>query len=337
MKKLLAYLLPLLLSHLDYAQTVNWEWAVHGGGYSYDSGNSVTCDDEGYIILCGDYNETAYFGNYSINSMSIYGGAYITKIDSFGNFLWVKKIAGTDVSGSSSLTTDSEENIYIAGFFADTVFADNDSLVSNGSSDFFTGKYDKNGNLQWTKSGGGIELDANIDIACYNNNIYICGEFRDTVFNDSLTMICKGGSDILIYSMDLNGNYNWFRQAGGSGWDVTRGIAVSNDGFIYITGIIGIDPAFGDTVLNISGNLDAYIAKYDTVGNFLWVRTMGGNLNDHGISVTCDYENNVYVTGLLYSTQATFGDITVNCYGNTDYYLAKLNPAGEFYGLKLSG
>jgi hypothetical protein len=83
---------------------------------------------------------------------------------------------------------------------------------------------------------------------------------------------------------------------------------------------------------------DAYLCKYTSTGVFQWVRTWGGSdTGDWAWSVSCDSQENIYVTGGFNET-VDFGDgnpITATRYD--DAYLCKFNSSGAFLCVRTWG
>jgi len=104
-KLILIMILNLFITINLISQTVNWDWAKHAGGNSDDVGYSITTDNGNNIIIVGTFNNNASFGTDILSSISIYGGAFVAKIDSSGNFLWSRRVVGTHFTSVYSVTT----------------------------------------------------------------------------------------------------------------------------------------------------------------------------------------------------------------------------------------
>lgn len=75
---------------------------------------------------------------------------------------------------------------------------------------------------------------------------------------------------------------------------------------------------------------DIFISKFDSSGNFIWVKTFGANSSDFGRDITVDNFGNVYAVG-IYSGIVDFdpGTATYNLSGGTAFIL-KLSTNGDF-------
>jgi hypothetical protein len=104
-------------------------------------------------------------------------------------------------------------------------------------------------------------------------------------------------------------------------------------GAVYVTGNAGsVDfptsaGAF-DPTANADG--DAFVAKFDPVGNLVYATYLGGSRGDGGTGIAVDSTGSAYVVGITYSPDfpATAGafDTTMN---GGDIFVAKLHPSGS--------
>ncbi|MCT8333998.1 SBBP repeat-containing protein [Leptospira sp. 85282-16] len=132
-----------------------------------------------------------------------------------------------------------------------------------------------------------------------------------------------------------NGIKQWTRLLGGSSSVSTNSFtsATDFDGNNYIAG--KVDGALpGQSKVSPSFYTDLFLAKYNTVGDLLWVRQLGssGNYTSDAQSIHVDSFGDIIVTGL---TQGSFGEYTSTEYG---LVLVKYSQSGEklwtkvFYG-----
>ena len=67
--------------------------------------------------------------------------------------------------------------------------------------------------------------------------------------------------------------------------------------------------------------MDFFVAKVDSQGKFLWVRSGGGTKIDRGYAVATDKDGNCYVTGHYQSTDAKFDTIAQSNNGDYDSFV----------------
>jgi len=129
---------------------------------------------------------------------------------------------------------------------------------------------------------------------------------------------------------------HWARQAGGTGQDYARKLAVDGSGNTYVVGDF-IGPAqFGTFTLGGTGtasNPQAYLAKYDAQGNVLWAQAApASGFGD----VAVDADGNAYVIG-SFSGSATFGGTTLTAQAAFDMVLLKYDPRGTVLWARAGG
>jgi hypothetical protein len=302
---------------VKFDKTGNVLWASSSGGNGEDVANCISFDNDGNIYVAG------YFQSSSIsiggNTLNNTGGkdGFISKYDTSGTVVWVKKISSGGDYPASGITVDIYGNIYITG---------------NIGWNIFVSKLDRNGNVLWVKNSIGSTTDNGISISAdKNGNVFVAGCFSSPVIAfDNITLTNSDTSgyppDIFIAKFDTDGNALWARSSGSkSYYDVAYSICTDTLGDAYITGYFGYSDISFDSIL-VSGNgwINIFIAKYDADGNAKWARCPSGG---HGNSITADLEGNIYLTG--YSGNQYIDGITVPIFGFDDIFIAKYNYTGN--------
>lgn len=107
-----------------------------------------------------------------------------------------------------------------------------------------------------------------------------------------------GVHDLFVAAYAPDGHPLFARRFGGQDV-VTLDMAVDADGFIYVTGLYGDGPlTLGDTVLELQGLYDGFVAKLDPAGEPLWAHRWGGpdEISQGGAVVVAD-DGDVLVAG----------------------------------------
>jgi hypothetical protein len=118
-------------------------WAKQAGdttsyGNMYD-GNSIDTDIYNNIIIAGYFVGTAIIGTNTLNSAGG-GDIFIVKYSPSGHVLWAKRAGGIYYDVCQSVTSYDTDNIFITGYFSDTVNFGTTTLISSGNRDMFAAK-----------------------------------------------------------------------------------------------------------------------------------------------------------------------------------------------------
>lgn len=143
---------------------------------------------------------------------------------------------------------------------------------------------------------------------------------------------------MLIASKTSAQNFDWVRTINGTSLDACRDVVVSpNTGFIYTTGDFRTTADFltgPDSLIATSWNECAYVCKYNTYGELIWVRTLSataGKSNGRGIAVDAD-DNVIFVGGFSNTVDFDPSDTAeaIQIASNKDAFICKLDQNGNF-------
>lgn len=344
------------------AQDVRLEWVKGLFGTNvvqYD----LSTDKQGNIYIVGLYSGTMdadpgpglyLFGGNGLN------GSFVIKCNSDGVLQWVRSFNGiTGGSHTYAVTTDDSGNVIVSGYFDGTVDFDpgpgvyilDHALVGS----VFTVKLDGNGGLLWVRTfrdGNNSRVQAG-----ENGALYI--GFTSTISNGSIDLnpgpgvemaTVNGPNTLLMCKLDAAGNYVWGKSASGL-VDRTQYFSLDNNGHIYITGyftgIQDFDP--GPGVYNLASAytcVNMYVSKWDTSGNFIWARSMGGQAGTQtqvlGRSVKVDVLGHVVIGGSFTGTADFDPGLGVSnltstytlLWLGTDIHVTKLDESGNLLWAK---
>jgi|CZKP01.1.fsa_nt_gi hypothetical protein len=186
-----------------------------------------------------------------------------------------------------------------------------------------------------TDYGQGVTTDS-------MGNILLTGQFQGTItFPSGVAMTSQGNFDYFLVKFDKDGNALWKRNAGsGPGSFPERGYGVRFDllGNIITCGSFfatttwegGGNP---DITYTAMGNLDGFIAKYDSSGKLLWVKPQASVSQIYTYKVAIDNRNNIIGCGYFGSNTsdsiAYFDTISIKSNAARDGFIAKYDPNGN--------
>jgi len=313
------------------------------GGSNYDGGTSVIQTSDGGFLVSGG---TRSFGAGDVDVL-------LARFDAYGNHLWTRTLGwGDDESGSSVIETSNggfvvfgvsasfvaDREHYLAKFdgsgnhlwtktirgnwpywaYAYSVIEASDGgLVVSGSSNSFTGnwelilaKFDSSGGHLWTRTlGDGNREDGGVVIEASDGGLVLAGDTKSFGASDC---------DLLLNKLDSAGNHLWTKTLGGAAAENVHSIIETSDGGLVVT---GYTYSFG------AGDCDLLLAKFDSIGNLLWTRTLGGDTLDYGNSVIEASDGGLVAAGITYSFGA----------GDRDFLLAKFDSTGNLLWTRTLG
>jgi len=265
---------------------------------------------------------------------------------------WANTIgAGSVYETCYDVAIDASGNIYIAGSFY-LLPVDFDpgpgtfNLTPVWNDDAFIAKYDGAGNFIWAKQFGGVNYEyVNSIKVSPAGDLYATGIFTGTIDFDpgpsvfNLTPTPAGTQNIFILKLDNAGNFVWAITM-----DAYQSVAIAFDdsGNVYTTGYFSnttdFDPGPGTFNLTSAGNFDVFISKLDSLGNFVWAKSIGGSGQDKSGSIALDGSGNVYITGSFKSAgdfDPGLGTFILTYVGpEANMFISKLNNSGNFVWAK---
>ncbi|MBD1844728.1 SBBP repeat-containing protein [Cyanobacteria bacterium FACHB-63] len=229
---------------------------------------------------------------------------------------------GTSSDDSAeSVAVDSNGNRYIVGFTPGTLSGNTNA----GGHDAFLAKYDIIGKQVWVKQFGTSSTDFAYGVAVGSNgNVFVVGQTNGTFTGNKNS----GDVDAFLATFDSTGNQIAVKQFGTSSADFARGVAVGSNGSVFVVGETG--GAFTDNTN--SGDVDAFLATFDSTGNQIAVKQFGTSSADIARGVAVGSSGNVFVVG------DTGGAFTGNTNeGGNDAFLATFDSTGNQIATKQFG
>ena len=177
----------------------------------------------------------------------------------------------------------------------------------------------------WEKSYGGKQADYLMDVQPTADYGFILAGSSLSTKSGNKTEDNNGDLDYWIWKMDEKGDLDWQKNFGGSGSDFLQSIALTKDGGFILAGNSSSDKDF-DKKENCRGIEDFWIIKLDAKGNEEWQKTIGGSGQDKLKTVKQTNDGGYIIGGSSSSFKSD--EKSENGYGNTDYWIVKLDKNG---------
>ncbi|MDP6876958.1 MAG: SBBP repeat-containing protein, partial [Alphaproteobacteria bacterium] len=165
-----------------------------------------------------------------------------------------------------------------------------------GGNDGFVTKLKSSGAHQWTTTFGGTDHLTSWGVAVDGSgNVHVGGYFRGTVNFGAGNVTSAGVDDVFVTKLNSSGAHQWTTTFGGTGQDISYGVAVDGSGNVHITGIFTGTVDFGAGNVTSAGGNDGFVTKLNSSGAHQWTTTFGGtdHLTSWGVAV--DGSGNVHV------------------------------------------
>ena len=314
---------------VKYDQNGSVVWAKQGGDYSStDEAHGVAVSTNGSVYLTGRFNGTADFGTLPDLSPAGSYDAFLVRYDANGNELWARSYGGVSAEYGEEVATDADGNAYIAGRFYDYVDMNNGFSLSDPGGNYggYLAKVDSFGNTQWVRGLVGSSTDYIMDVdADAAGNVYIAAysASTDAVFGGVPLGSDDGSYDSYVAKLDAFGNLQWIKQLGGPDSDFARGISVSDNGDVYVTGYCR-DSIMVDGNLFVAGaSYDGFVFGFSSAGVYQSGQLISGGNNNYSFGIDARGLNDVMVAGYFTGTAYVAGDSVVSA-GSNDIFLMNL-------------
>lgn len=299
------------------------------GGMTDQIGHDIAVDAAGSLLVTGSFSTEINTGVGVLVASALIDG-FVVKYDNAGTPLWHKSFGGSGNDEGISIKTNGINDVFLAGYFDETVDFGGGVIGDAGGMDIFVAKFDASGNHVLSKGfqGPGDQYVDSIavDVA---SNIFLFGEFNMTINMGGGTITSLGGDDAYLTKLDPSGNHVFTKTYGNSGTQYPRPMTVDKNGDIVFTmGHEGTIDYGGGPISNAgaAGSSDVVVVKLKgTTGAHVWSRRFG-NASDQDVRcIATDDMNNIFVGGDFYGT-LTAGTVTINSSSSDDAFLMKLAP-----------
>ncbi|WZO97735.1 Ig-like domain-containing protein [Isosphaeraceae bacterium EP7] len=255
---------------------LRWAVSTAGSASSVAQATGLAFDGLGSVINVGFYAGTVDFDPGPGQVLLAGAGgrdAYVQKLDSLGNLLWVRGFGSTDFDQANAVAVDGANRVIVTGSFSGSVVFDPSSsastLTSGGDFDGFVAVVGPTGSLSWVRqvqeqaggsSGGlGLAVDA-------GGRIFVDGFFSGTAnFNPAGAAVSRtsaGQYDVFLATYSGSGSLYGVLQAGGTGNDVAFGLGITPGGDAWIAGNYAGPAQFGGVgSLPAVGAVSVFLAR----------------------------------------------------------------------------
>lgn len=332
-----------------YDNSGNYIWAHHIGGRGIDKPMHMTMSQDSSFYVTGTYMDTANFSTDPLEEELLNAvntqDAFVAKFDLQGQLIWVRGFGGSSSESVDRPIVLEDHSIILSGDFSLNIefFPGGETITSQNYQDLILMRYDPEGNLIWTELISGEYIEGIQAIEQLDSNSFIIGGFfsESIVFNigtdDEASFNSTGAVNGFVAKYSFDGDYDWSINFGGqeNGALVTA-LTIDDQKNIYATGhflgSIDLDPGPDIAEFTSMGSSDIYIAKFDSLGNYIWGQSVGGTAQNSSNGIEIDQESNILLVGGFKSTidlDPGPGEFYFSSNGQSDPFIAKYTCTGD--------
>ena len=312
-----------------------YRWSKQFGGTGAAAAYGTTHDAAGNLVVVGAFSGSASFGGATLTSAGS-TDIFVGKYSATGAHVWSKRFGGTHDDSAQSVAVDASGNVYVSGYFKNTVDFGGGPLTAYYSGfggqmrDAFIAKFSPSGAHLWSRKFGSFGQDTAYGIAVDGSgNLVVTGTFIGPVdFGGTSLASVSDSADVFVAKYSPAGQLVWAKKFGNGSADTGYGIAVDGAGNIAVVGSFTGSADFGGGTLTSAGGTDIVVFKLSASGTHLWSRRFGNTGQDVGFALATDGGGNVFVTG-YFQGEADFGGGLLSGEGSLDTFVAKFSSGGS--------
>ncbi|AWW00645.1 3-coathanger stack domain-containing protein [Arcticibacterium luteifluviistationis] len=238
------------------------KWDKKYGGTLYDEAKDALALPNNEYLIAGSSNSNisgevtnSRIGNYDF---------WLVKIDSAGNKIWDRRYGGMQNDKLQKVLKAQNGDYILVGTSSSSIGWDK-SQSQIGYDDIWIIRTDANGNKIWDKTLGSTYPDSYVDAQIDQNDDLVFGFTGDS-------------ENSHFYKLDNSGNTLWEKHY--SGMTISGKVILNEKGFLHVGRLSYASNNNSLFNTSIRGYSDGYIVQFDSTGNKIWEKLLGGSEQD---------------------------------------------------------
>lgn len=238
---------------------------------------------------------------------------WVIKVDTMGRIIWERPFGGGGCDELRDMVVTPDSGVIFVG--ASSSFIEHpEKGQEEYQSDYFIGKITKEGDIEWLKSYGGLDVDQAFCIAKSESwPEYVVGGVSNSQNFDVQTELPL--ANLWTVKIDELGTKRTAWTFGGNRHDWGYSLAACPDGDFIFAGFTSSEDIDG-TERRTNG--DGWVGRFDRYGAVEWQRIYSGKLEDYFSKVLVDAEGRIVLIGNFESEE-----------NGKQFWFMKLTPQGK--------
>jgi hypothetical protein len=312
--------------------SVTWGNVINAGTFYSELGGVATDPVTGNVLATGTFDTGLKWNGNKIGFAGIAAAGqhdiYLIRTDLGGGFISAMTFGVSGNHTNSVVAIDSLGNVGLAGgihgvlkFGASQI----SSMVGTSlyGTNIFVAKLDPTGAALWSKRIGDVAGQVASAVAFDPmGNLIVTGQFSGTGDFGGGTLT-SAAADIFLAKYDPSGVLVFAKLFGVSGAHSANALSIDANGDIALAGVVDGTIDFGGGSITSSGSGDAFVAKLDPSGAYIWARAFGDAQPQAATGIAFDGPQHLVVSG-TFASQIDFGGGPLLGTANGSIFVAKL-------------
>ncbi len=242
---------------------------------------------------------------------------------------WMEQLGGEGWDMANGITTDEDDNIYIAGAFTTSLGNGDTSIESEGNRDIYVARFSPEGELEWLWQAGGEYMDKITAIkSAPDNDLYVAGmiEGEMTFGKEDIEGDAK---KLFVSRINSKGKSDWVQTLPYTG--TASGYLLETDylGNIILSGVFSDSLSCGEASLTSEGHKDMFLLRLNPEGVLDQLQSYGTSGKEKPTALATDTLGNLYLAG-NYTKDFTLDTCTISTVNNSksgNCFVAKLDAS----------
>ena len=303
------------------------EWSVRIGGALADMPGAIAVGADGNIYVVGEFSGSTAIGSKTLTAVGA-ADLFLLSLTPSGTVRWAKAFGGAGNDGATGAGVDAAGNVYVAGYFEDTVdfgLPMPATPIMAAGSDAFVMSLDAEGNTRWTKPISGVATDRVHDVAVRGDRVVFAGQTTNNTQIDG-QVFAVGEETGIVGAFDTSGKLAWAKSFGGDEDGVGENVAIAADESVVVSGEISLGSAFGATVPGATPGADhPFVAILERDGKPRWAKVFPSSDKGFATGVAAPAHGFAIVAG-WFQGQLDVGAETLKSDGTVDGFLLRVAP-----------